>query len=408
MPDTWMQKLDRAIDARQKKMVEVRRDLHMYPELSGCEVETTRYLIDMLQRAGCDVQTGPNGCGAIADSATEGPRLGLRADIDALHIQDVKKVPYRSRVPGVMHACGHDGHTAIVLGAVWGLLDCATALPWPVHWRAIFQPAEETNRGALDMIAFGALQNVCGLIGLHLDPSRPAGTVGIRQGVLTANCAEMKIDIHGRGGHAARPSETRDPIAAGAQVIAALYQALPRDFDAHDPVVMSIGHIAAGENPNVIPDRALLRGTLRTLSAKAQTRAMDRIRKIAHGAGNFTDTRIDVRFSVGPPSVDNDPALTDLIRQSAADVLGETGVQAIAEPSMGGEDFANYLAHVPGSLFRLGCRPTGGKAPPLHAPDFDLDERALTVGAKILVRSVVHYFDPARNANGDSHDPTRI
>ena len=397
MPDTWMQKLDRAIDARKQKMVEVRRDLHMYPELSGCEVETTRYLTDLLQRAGCAVQPGPNGCGAIADNASEGPRLGLRADIDALHIQDVKKVPYRSRVPGVMHACGHDGHTATVLGAVWGLLDCATALPWPVHWRAIFQPAEETNRGALDMIAFGALQNVCGLIGLHLDPSRPSGTVGIRQGVLTANCVGMEIDIRGRGGHAARPSETRDPIAAGAQVITALYQALPRNFDAHDPVVMSIGHIAAGENPNVIPDRAMLRGTLRTLSAKAQTRAMDRILKIAQGAGNITDTRIDVRFSVGPPSVDNDPALTDLIRQSAADVLGATGVQAIAEPSMGGEDFANYLAHVPGALFRLGCGPTGGNAPPLHAPDFDLDERALTIGAKILARSVIHYFAPTRD-----------
>ena len=402
MPDTWMQKLDRAIDARKQKMVEVRRDLHMYPELSGCEVETTRYLTDLLQRAGCAVQPGPNGCGAIADNASEGPRLGLRADIDALHIQDVKKVPYRSRVPGVMHACGHDGHTATVLGAVWGLLDCAAALPWPVHWRAIFQPAEETNRGALDMIAFGALQNVCGLIGLHLDPSRPSGTVGIRQGVLTANCVGMEIDIRGRGGHAARPSETRDPIAAGAQVITALYQALPRNFDAHDPVVMSIGHIAAGENPNVIPDHAMLRGTLRTLNAKAQTRAMDRILKIAQGAGNITDTRIDVRFSVGPPSVDNDPALTDLIRQSATDVLGATGVQAIAEPSMGGEDFANYLAHVPGALFRLGCGPTGGNAPPLHAPDFDLDERALTIGAKILARSVIHYFDPTRDKQGDS------
>lgn len=402
MPDTWMQKLDRAIDARKQKMVEVRRDLHMYPELSGCEVETTRYLIDMLQRAGCAVQPGPNGCGAIADNASEGPRLGLRADIDALQIQDVKKVPYRSRVPGVMHACGHDGHTATVLGAVWGLLDCADVLPWPVHWRAIFQPAEETNRGALDMIAFGALQNVCGLISLHLDPARPSGTVGIRQGVLTANCVGMEIDIHGRGGHAARPSETRDPIAAGAQVITALYQALPRNFDAHDPVVMSIGHIAAGENPNVIPDHAMLRGTLRTLSAKTQTHAIDRILKIAHGAGSFTDTRIDVRFSVGPPSVDNDPALTDLIRQSAAEVLGAAGVQAIAEPSMGGEDFANYLAHVPGALFRLGCGPTGGNAPPLHAPDFDLDERALTIGAKILARSVIHYFDPARNNQGDS------
>ena len=408
MPDKWMQKLDRAIDARQQKIVEVRRDLHMYPELSGCEVETTRYLVNVLQRAGCEVQTGPKGCGVIADNATGHPRLGLRADIDALHIQDIKKVPYRSRVPGVMHACGHDGHTATVLGAVWGLLDCADALPWPVHWRAIFQPAEETNRGALDMIAFGALQNVCGLISLHLDPSRPAGTVGIRQGVLTANCVAIEIGIHGRGGHAARPSETRDPIAAGAQVITALYQSLPRNFDAYDPVVMSIGHIAAGENPNVIPDQALLRGTLRTLSAKAQTRAMDRILKIASGAGNFTDTRIDVRFSVGPPSVDNDPALTDLIRQSAADVLGAAGVQAIAEPSMGGEDFANYLAHVPGSLFRLGCMPAGGSATPLHAPDFDIDEDALTIGAKILARSVVNYFAPSRNKNGDCHDATRI
>ncbi len=404
MPDKWMQKLNRAIDARRKKIVEVRRDLHMYPELSGCEVETTLYLADLLQRAGCDLQTGPEGCGVIADNTVGSTRLGLRADIDALRIQDAKKVPYRSRVPGVMHACGHDAHTATVLGAVLGLLACADVLPWPVHWRAIFQPAEETNRGARDMIAFGALKNVCGLLSLHMDPSRPVGTVGVREGVLTANCAQMEICIRGRGGHAARPHQTRDPIAAAAQVITALYQSTPRNFDAYDPIVMSIGHLSAGENPNVIPDHALIRGTLRTLNAKTQTRAIDHILKVAHGAGKLTDTRIDVRFLTGPPSVDNDPTLTGLIRQSAADLLGHAHVHAIAKPSMGGEDFANYLDHVPGSLFRLGCMPATGSAPPLHAPDFDIDERALTIGAKILARCVVNWFDPSRKKNGDCHD----
>ena len=405
MPDTWMQKLDCAIDARYEKIVEVRRDLHMYPELSGCEEETTRYLYGLLQQAGCHVQTGPEGCGVIADNTLENTRIGMRADIDALRIQDAKNVPYRSRVPGVMHACGHDGHTATVLGAVWGLLACADALPWPVHWRAIFQPAEETNRGAKDMIAFGALKNVCGLLSLHLDPSRPAGIVGIRKGVLTAHCAEIEIGIHGRGGHAARPQETRDPIVAAAQVITALYQSLPRNVDAHDPIVISMGHISAGESPNVIPDQALLRGTLRTLSDRSQTHAMDHILKIANGIATLTDTQIDVHFLTGPSSVNNDPALTDLIRQSAIDLLGKTHVQTIAKPSMGGEDFANYLDHVPGSLFRLGCMPARGSAPPLHAPDFDIDERALIIGAKILARSVVTYFDPSRTKRG-CHDPT--
>ena len=396
MPNKWMQKLDCAIDAQRKKIVRVRRDLHMYPEPSGHEVETTRYLVKLLQQAGCYVQTGPRGCGVIADNTLEKTRIGMRADIDALRIQDAKNVPYRSRVPGVMHACGHDGHTATVFGAVLGLLACEQVLPWPIYWRAIFQPAEETNRGAKDMIAFGALKNVCGLLSLHLDPSRPAGTVGTRQGVLTANCAEIEIGIQGRGGHAARPQETRDPIVAAAQVITALYQSLPRNVDAHDPIVLSIGHISAGESPNAIPDQALLRGTLRTLSDRSQTHAMDHILKIANGIANLTDTQIDVRFLTGPSSVNNDPALTELIRQNAVDLLGQTHVQTIAKPSMGGEDFANYLDHVPGSLFRLGCMPARGNAPSLHAPDFDIDERALIIGTKILARSVVTYFDPSQ------------
>ena len=181
---------------------------------------------------------------------------------------------------------------------------------------------------------------------------------------------------------------------------------MPRNVDTYDPVVISIGHISAGENPNVIPGQALLRGTLRTLSDKTQAHAMDHILKIANGIANLTDTQIDVHFLTGPPSVNNDSALTELIRQDAIDLLGQTHVQTIAKPSMGGEDFANYLDHVPGSLFRLGCMPARGSAPPLHAPDFDIDERALVIGAKMLARSVVNYFDPSQKKNGDCHDQT--
>ncbi len=379
-------------------MVQARRHLHAHPEVSGKETETTRYVEEQLRSDGFHVHTGPTGRGVIAESAGNGsrPKVAMRADLDALPIQDAKEVDYRSNVRGVMHACGHDAHTATVLGASLALASAGESgiLPWPVFWRAIFQPAEETNQGALEMIEAGALDGVSAMLALHVDPSRPAGTIGHRSGVLTAHCDEMHVLVRGSGGHAARPYESRDPIAAAAQLINALYVTVPRSLDPQHTVVLTVGSIAAGKRYNAIPDRAVLKGTVRSLDDGARRQTLDRVSEIARGVAQSSGTDIEVTFRSGPPSVLNDPGLTDMLRECAVDLLGADRVQYIAQPSMGGDDFAHYLQHVPGSLFRLGCSAPASAGPGLHSPDFDIDERALGIGAKILARAVVRWSEP--------------
>lgn len=396
----WAKQLDKYIDAQFERMVQVRRHLHAYPELSGQEVQTTRYLGDHLSESKLSVQPAPNGCGLIVDfdhgADTTGRRIAIRADIDALAIQDAKSVDYRSRVAGVMHACGHDAHTATVYGTTLGLLAASEAgvLPWPVRYRAIFQPAEETNLGALQMVEAGALKGVQALLAVHMDPSRQVGSIGVRPGALTADCDEMIIDIHGRGGHASRPHESRDPIAAAAQLINAIYLFVPRAIDSHESVVVTIGHIHGGDHYNVIPDHVKLRGTLRTFGGDMRQRTRSHIRQLARGLAEASGTVIDVEFRFGPPSVYNDKALTDLVSDCARELLGDEQVQHIVRPSMGGEDFAHYLDHVPGSMFRLGCASPPDEGPPLHSCDFDIDEQAMAVGAKVLARAVVQWSNP--------------
>lgn len=393
----WPRQLDKTVDAFQDRMVEARRHLHAHPEISGEETETTRYLEKLLASDGFRVRTGPTGRGVIAESGgNAGPGIAMRADLDALPIQDAKSVSYRSSVRGVMHACGHDAHTAAVLGAALALDAAGKSgiLPWPVSWRAIFQPAEETNQGALEMIEAGALEGVDAMLALHVDPSRPAGTIGHRSGVLTAHCDEMHVLVRGSGGHAARPYESRDPIAAAAQLINGLYVAVPRSLDPRHTVVLTIGSITAGKRYNAIPDRAVLKGTVRSLDEDARRRAVKRVREVADGVARVSGTKIEITFRSGPPSVMNDPGLTDLVRECAVDLLGADRVQYIGEPSMGGDDFAHYLKRVPGSLFRLGCSRPGASSTGLHTPDFDVDERALGIGAKILARAVVRWSEP--------------
>ena len=401
--NSWVRQLDRAVDAYQERMVQTRRHLHAHPEVSGEETETTRYVEEQLLSDGFHVRTGPTGRGVIAEAAGNGSgtKVAMRADLDALPMQDAKEVDYRSNVSGVMHACGHDAHTATVLGAALALASAGESgiLPWPVSWRAIFQPAEETNRGALEMIEAGALDGVSAMLALHVDPSRPAGTIGHRSGVLTAHCDEMHVLVRGSGGHAARPYESRDPIAAAAQLINALYVTVPRSLDPQHTVVLTVGSIAAGKRYNAIPDRAVLKGTVRSLDNDARRLAMERVREIAKGVARLSGTEIEITFKPGPPSVLNDPGLTDLIRQCAVDLLGADRVQYIGQPSMGGDDFAHYLHHVPGSLFRLGCSAPKSAGPGLHSPEFDIDERALAIGAKILARAVVRWSEPKTNAS---------
>ncbi len=393
----WTRSLDEAIDALAEPMVELRRRMHAQPDPSGFEQDTSQHLYGLLGDEGFEVRIGPEGRGVLADLGNgETPRVAIRADIDALRIQDQKSAPYRSQRPGVMHACGHDAHSAIVYGALVALRRLADdgRLPWPVDLRGVFQPSEETALGAAEMVASGALDGVQAIIALHVDPTRPAGKVAIRPGALTANCDSMRLVISGQGGHAARPHESKDPIAAAAQLISTLYQFVPRATDSHDAVVVTIGQIHGGENPNVIPESVELSGTLRTQSQRVRQATIAHIRQLAHGIGEVSGTSISVNFDAGTAGVQNDPRITRLICDAAIEVVGEENLEEIERPSMGSEDFAVYLDHVPGAMFRLGCGMASGGGP-LHTPRFDVDERALPVGAKVLARTAVRLAAPA-------------
>ena len=392
MATDWEEAIDRAVDDQFDLMVEVRRHLHAHPEPSGEEFATSLHLYQLLSDRGYNVEMGPGGRGLTVDSpAEEGSRVALRADLDALRIHDQKQVAYRSQNDGILHACGHDGHTACLVGALLALrtLDQNAAFPWPCPVRGIFQPAEETAQGAAEMVEAGALDGVHAILATHMDPTRQVGQIGIRAGVLTANCDALSLMISGRGGHAARPHESNDPIAAAAQLISTLYLFVPRATDSQDAIVVSIGQVLGGENPNVIPEAVELRGTLRSLDRQVRQRTIEHIRQLARGIAEASGTKIVVSSDVSVGSVINDDAITDIIRTAARKVVGPGGIQEIARPSMGSEDFAAYLDVVPGCMFRLGCASERVGCHGLHTPLFDIDEEALRIGAKILARAAV-------------------
>jgi amidohydrolase len=303
-----------------------------------------------------------------------------------------------------MHACGHDAHTAVVFGALAAIGDLGRSglLPWPIDLRGIFQPAEETCDGARALIEAGALEGVGAILGCHVDPARRVERVGLRSGVFTANCDELRAEIVGRGGHAARPHEASDPIAAAAQLINALYISIPRVTDSQDAVVVTIGKLFGGDHANVIPETVLLDGTVRTLDREVRDRTFAHIERLSAGIGQITDTRITVHFALSCRSIHNEPQLVKLLEASATDVLGPLGIETIARPSMGSEDFAFYLDHVPGAMFRLGCTSDRAGGAPLHSPLFDIDEACLRVGARILARAAVDWSGPSLDGRSSS------
>jgi len=398
MSADWRSRVDAAVEELAARMIALRRHLHAHPEPSGEELQTSLHLYQQFDELRLPVRMGPEGCGVVVESRNQyGPRrVALRADIDALRIEDQKQALYRSKVPEVMHACGHDAHTATVFGALAALerLERASALPWPVTWRGIFQPAEETSSGARAMVAAKALDGVDAILSIHVDPTRPAGTIGIRPGVLTAACDALRVTVRGRGGHAARPHESTDPIAAAAELISTLYQFVPRATDSQDAVVVSFGQIHGGQNANVIPEQVVLDGTVRTLDRGVREKTIAHIRTLAAGIEQVTGTKVDVCFERGTPSVYNDEELTQLVAEVATDLLGPDHVAFLPRPSMGSEDFAVYLEQAPGAMFRLGAAGDDGTWTGLHTPTFDVDERCLMVGAKILARAVVEFVKP--------------
>jgi len=394
----WRQAIDLYIDSHSERWRALRRHLHAHPEPSREEYGTTRFLAEQLEAEHVPVRVVPSGRGLIAggESDDNGPSVAMRADMDALRMQDGKAQPYRSSRPGVMHACGHDAHSAMLLAATLALWTQRDALPEATGWRAIFQPAEEVGEGALEMIAAGAVENVRAIVALHVDPDLTVGHVAYRTGVLTAACQELQVTIKGMGGHAARPHLSVDPIGVAVQFINSVYQFVPRSVDSRDPVVVTFGCIQGGTSANVIPEQVELLGTIRTFSRRAAAQVEEKIMHIARGLSGASRASIDVSFRRGIEAVENDPRVTSVCAHAAREVVGVANVEEIPLPSMGGEDFSGYLKQAPGCLLRIGVAPADGPRHFLHTPLFDIDERALPIGAKLLARSAVLLADSSR------------
>lgn len=374
--------LDAAVDAHAAEGVALRRALHRHPELSRAEHATTARIERALEGVACRARRGPEGVGLIVDLGPPGPRPCLRADIDALALTECTGVPFASETPGVMHACGHDVHTAVVLTALKALAQAAPDKPF----RFLFQPAEEaTPGGSLDLIRAGAVEDVTGILALHCDPTRAVGRVGLQAGALTAAADVFEVQLSGRGGHSARPHETEDLVLAACQLVTQLHLAFDRGVDARAPLTLTVCVFQAGDrSPNVMPGRVRFAGTLRTSCPEARARSEAVFARVVEAARLTSGARVDYTLTRGAPPVINDTTLVEALRTACVDVLGASGVEAIGLPSMGGEDFAWYLNHVPGVLLRVGT----GVGAPLHSPEFTADDAVIPLAARVMARAL--------------------
>lgn len=363
-------------------VVALRRDLHAHPELAFAEHRTTALIVDVLGSAGLVPRVLPGGTGVVCDVGSgDGPLIALRADIDALPIADLKHVAYRSTIDGVCHGCGHDAHTAILLGAAAEL----AATPLPGRIRLIFQPGEETlPGGALTVVEAGALKDVQQIFALHCDPRLKTGRVGVRVGPITAACDQVDITLSGPGGHTARPHLTVDLIYAVGQLITELPAVLSRRVDPLASMSLVWGAVEAGRATNAIPMTGRLRGTVRVLDRDAWDNAEPLIRETIDELVALTGAHAETTYVRGVPPVDNDAAAVEVQRAAITSALG-IGALVPTVQSMGGEDFAWYLQSVPGALARIGVRRPGDARFDLHQGTFDIDEAALDVGVRYTV-----------------------
>jgi amidohydrolase len=377
------------------RLIEIRRHLHAHPELSAQEYQTAAYVAGVLSSCGVQVQEaiGKTGVvGELAGKGTERRMLAIRTDMDALPIQELTNLEFASRTPGVMHACGHDLHTTLGLGTAMVLSQLAESLPGKI--RFLFQPAEEIAQGASWMIQDGAMEGVEAILGVHVFPSIPARSVGIRYGALTAAADDLEIVIQGESGHGARPHEAIDAIWIAAQVITTLQQAISRTQNPLHPIVLTIGKIDGGRAHNIIADRVKMVGTVRSLHPDSHQNLPQWIENIVANVCNTYGAKYEVNYSRGVPSVQNDPTLTHILEQASREAWGSDRVEIIPEPSLGAEDFSVYLQHAPGCMFRLGVGHSDKPNYPLHHPRFEIDEAAIVTGVVTLAYAAYKYWQP--------------
>ncbi|MEI5906458.1 M20 family metallopeptidase [Bacillus spongiae] len=389
--DTLMELLDKRYD----QMIAIRRHLHQHPELSFQEFKTAAYIGDYYQNLGISVRRNVGGNGVVAriKGNKKGKTVALRADFDALPIQDQKDVPYKSTVPGVMHACGHDGHTATLLVLAKAIFELKEQLAG--EYVFIHQHAEESSPGgAKAMIEDGCLNDVDVIFGTHLWSTVPVHSILYRSGPIMAAADRFELTIKGSGGHGAQPHKTKDSLLVAAQIVVLFQQIVSRRIDPLDSAVISVGSFIADNAFNVIGDQCKLTGTVRTFNRELQQLIQEEMEHIIRGICLASGCEYTFNYEIGYPAVINSTNQTDYIKEIANELLDVDSSVEIT-PQMGGEDFAYYLQHVPGCFFFTGAKPEGVEiAYPHHHPRFDINEKAMLVAAKVLGKAAVNYhFD---------------
>ena len=377
--------LFKKIDLFNDELINLRRHIHAHPELSGLENQTAILISGYLKNIGWNVTESIGRTGVIADfGPLDKGIIGLRVDMDALPIFEETQLSFSSKIDGVMHACGHDLHISIGLGVAKIVKD----LKLNCGIRIIFQPAEEIASGARWMIQDGATNGLTHILGVHVYPDLSVGTIGIKEGSLTAAAGEIKVEIKGKSGHGARPHEGVDAIWVASKVISGIQELITRKMDPLDPVVITFGKINGGNAYNVLAEKVNLVGTVRCTNLELFKNIgfwlKDNISLISKSCG----AEVKVKFREITPPVKNNSSINSVIRDSATQILGKKNVIELQTPSLGAEDFAEFLNDVPGAMFRLGVSSEKGCAP-LHSSTFDPDEKAIAVGVKVITESIV-------------------
>jgi amidohydrolase len=391
--------LDSFLAGQEDRLIAFRRDLHMHPELGFAEHRTTARIEEELTAAGLRPVRLPKGTGVICEvGCGDGPVVALRADIDALPLQDEKDVPYRSTVPGVCHACGHDVHATVLLGVARFLAQQAAAEQLPGRVRLIFQPAEEKPGGALDVMAAGGIAGVDRIFALHCDPRLEVGRLGLRAGPITAACDKVNVRVTGPGGHTARPHLTADLVYALAKIVTELPAALSRRVDPRSSLSLVWGRISAGSVANAIPDDGIAQGTVRCLDDEAWHSAPDLMKALLDSVASAYDVKAELDYVRGVPPTVNEKTSVDMFRSAVCSVMGEEGVSGTPQ-SLGGEDFGWFLESIPGALARLGVAAPGmAGAYDIHRGTFDVDEHSIAVGVRVMVATAFTALWESRRA----------
>jgi amidohydrolase len=378
----WSDEIGRCVDS----MVALRRDFHRHPELSFQEKRTAEIIAERLHKAGLEVRTGIAGTGVVGVLRGERPgkTVAWRADIDALPLTEIFDAPFASGTPGVMHACGHDGHTAIAITLAELMAARRAEVPGTAVF--IFQPAEELLGGAKPMIEAGVLDHprVDEIYGLHLTTQDRAGSVNVRRGPTMASGDGFSVEVTGKGGHGAYPHLSVDPMTAAAHILIGMQTLVTKEVAAKETVVLSVGQIQAGTKNNIIPDKAVMRGTLRTFDFDVREQMLGRLQSFVADMARAYRAEARLDLTMGCPPVINPDRETELVRGCAVDELGEAAVTE-GPPVMASDDMSLFLRERPGCYFRVGIAPAHGRTVPHHAPEFEMNELGLPVGLRVAL-----------------------